>query len=53
MEIECGVDGSTLTFVISDSGVAFDPTQQAEADVTLGVEDVLLADWAFSWYVRS
>ena len=39
VEIEGGVDGSTLTFVISDSGVAFDPTQQAEADVTLGVEE--------------
>lgn len=28
-----------LTFVITDSGKAFDPTAQAEADVTLGVEE--------------
>jgi len=39
VEIEGGDDGSMLTFIVSDSGVPFDPTQQAEADVTLGVED--------------
>ena len=39
VDIEGGNQGSTLTFIVSDSGVAFDPTQQAEADVTLGVEE--------------
>ncbi len=28
-----------VTFIISDSGVAFDPTKQKEADITLSVEE--------------
>ena len=31
--------GSRLIFTISDSGIAFDPTQQKEADITLSAED--------------
>lgn len=37
--ITAEVAQGTLTFVITDSGKAFDPTAQAEADVTLGVEE--------------
>ena len=32
-------DGQTLKFVISDHGVAFDPTMKEKADTTLSVED--------------
>lgn len=32
-------DANQLTFTITDSGKPFDPTQQAEADITLGVEE--------------
>ena len=32
-------DGETLEFVISDSGVAFDPTQALEADTSLSAND--------------
>jgi len=39
LQIEMGCDGEQLTFVISDHGVPFDPTQQAEADTTLPVEE--------------
>ena len=39
LQIEMGCDGEQLTFVISDHGVPFDPTQQAEADTTLSVEE--------------
>lgn len=31
--------GEQLTFVISDSGIPFDPTQKPEADITLSAED--------------
>ena len=31
--------GERLTFVISDSGIPFDPTQKPEADITLSAED--------------
>ena len=36
---EMGSDGEQLTFIISDHGVPFDPTKQAEADTTLSVEE--------------
>ena len=39
LQIEMGSDGEQLTFVISDHGVPFDPTKQAEADTTLSVEE--------------
>lgn len=32
-------DGKSLTFVISDSGVPFDPTAQGEVDTTLTAEE--------------
>ena len=31
--------GETIIFTISDSGIPFDPTQQAEADITLSAEE--------------
>ena len=33
------VKENILTFVLKDSGVAFDPTAKEDADVTLGVEE--------------
>jgi sigma-B regulation protein RsbU (phosphoserine phosphatase) len=39
LQIEMGSDGEQLTFIISDHGVPFDPTKQAEADTTLSVEE--------------
>lgn len=39
VEVDGGSDDSMLTFVISDSGIPFDPTRQEKADVTLGVEE--------------
>ncbi|MBQ9297170.1 MAG: ATP-binding protein [Paludibacteraceae bacterium] len=32
-------DGQRLVFTISDSGVPFDPTKRADADITLSAED--------------
>ncbi len=37
--IDTRADNETLTIVISDTGVAFDPTQVAAADTTLSAED--------------
>ncbi len=37
--IEAEKRADQIKFVISDSGIAFDPTQQAEADITLSAED--------------
>lgn len=34
-----GEHPSSVTFVLEDEGIPFDPTQKEEADVTLGVED--------------
>ncbi|MBQ8158572.1 MAG: ATP-binding protein [Prevotella sp.] len=31
--------GDTLTFIISDKGVPFDPTQKEDADITLSAEE--------------
>lgn len=39
VDILTTVDNGLLTFVISDSGKPFDPTVQADADITLGVEE--------------
>ena len=39
MDIEAIVHKDSLTFIISDSGKAFDPTAAPEADITLDVED--------------
>ena len=33
------INSSTLIFTVSDSGIAFDPTQQQEADITLSAEE--------------
>lgn len=32
-------DGQVLSFVIKDTGIAFDPTQKEEADITLSAEE--------------
>jgi anti-sigma regulatory factor (Ser/Thr protein kinase) len=40
VDIKATVDDSRrLTFIISDSGIPFDPTQKEDADVTLSVEE--------------
>ena len=39
VDIEAIVHKDSLTFIISDSGKAFDPTAAPEADITLDVED--------------
>ena len=39
VNIEATADDEWLTFVISDSGIAFDPTAKEEADTTLSVEE--------------
>ncbi len=37
--IDAHVSDHELTFIIMDKGVAFDPTQKEDADITLGVEE--------------
>lgn len=37
--LAASVQGDTITFVLSDSGTPFDPTQTGEPDLTLGAED--------------
>jgi len=39
VEIEVVADDNWLTFTISDSGVAFDPTTKEDADTTLSAEE--------------
>lgn len=39
VEIEVTVDEGWLTFIISDSGIAFDPTSKEDADTTLSAEE--------------
>ena len=39
VNIEASADDDFLNFVISDSGIPFDPTTKEEADTTLSVED--------------
>lgn len=39
VDIEAQIIGKQLRFVISDSGVPFDPTAQADADTTLTAEE--------------
>ena len=39
VEVECMSEDGLLTFQIRDAGASFDPTQQADADVTLGVQE--------------
>ena len=39
VQIDASWDANQLTFVISDSGIAFDPTQKEEVDVTLSAEE--------------
>lgn len=39
VDIEAIMGKDILEFIISDSGVAFDPTAAPEADISLGVED--------------
>lgn len=39
LEIIGEVKENILTFFLKDSGVAFDPTEKEDADVTLGIEE--------------
>lgn len=39
VDIDATMADGLLTFVIADSGVPFDPTTKAEADVTLSLEE--------------
>lgn len=39
VNIEASADDDNLSFVISDSGIPFDPTMKEEADTTLSVEE--------------
>ena len=39
VEIEVVADDDWLTFIISDSGTAFDPTTKEDADTTLSAEE--------------
>ena len=39
VDIEVTADQQWLTFVISDTGIAFDPTAQEDADTTLSAEE--------------
>lgn len=39
VRIDAHYDEAVLVFVITDSGIAFDPTQKEEADITLGIEE--------------
>ena len=39
VEIEAILKEKRLDFIISDSGVAFDPTQKPDTDITLGVQE--------------
>ena len=39
VEVESMSEDGLLTFQIRDAGAPFDPTQQADADVTLGVQE--------------
>lgn len=39
VDITTTADTQSLTFTIKDSGKAFDPTQHAEADITLSAEE--------------
>ena len=39
VEIEVTVDEGWITFIISDSGIAFDPTTKEDADTTLSAEE--------------
>ena len=39
VDIDADADDEFLTFVISDSGIPFDPTQKEEVDTTLPAEE--------------
>jgi anti-sigma regulatory factor (Ser/Thr protein kinase) len=39
VDIDADADDESLTFVISDSGIPFDPTQKEEVDTTLPAEE--------------
>lgn len=39
IDISVSIDGDDIVFVISDSGVAFDPTAKAEVDIDQKAED--------------
>lgn len=39
VDIDAEFDDGKLTFILSDSGTPFDPTQTGEPDLTLGAED--------------
>jgi anti-sigma regulatory factor (Ser/Thr protein kinase) len=38
VDIEADIDDTYITFVLSDSGMPFDPTQKEEVDTTLPAE---------------
>ena len=39
MDIDARLDGNSLSFIISDSGAAFDPTARNNVDITAGVDE--------------
>ena len=39
LDIDAQIDGNTVTFVISDSGKAFDPTARKEVDIDAGIDE--------------
>ena len=39
VEIEVAADQQWMTFVITDTGIAFDPTKKEDADTTLSAEE--------------
>ena len=39
VDVEAIIREKSLDFIVSDDGIAFDPTAAEEADITLGVED--------------
>ena len=39
VDIDASVDEHKITFVITDSGIAFDPTAKEEVDITLGMDE--------------
>ena len=39
VDIEAEADKNTVTFIISDTGIPFNPTEKADVDITLSAEE--------------